>query len=504
MNLLSWIDKLLNKVTMYRLVVYALATYVVLAIGFAFAGKVSASPTELVVSLSAILIAAYVTDRGLGRFLGVPTNMESSLITSLILFLILNPADSLSSALILALAGAIASASKFLIAYNGKHIFNPAAFGAAVLSLTSLGVATWWIGSSIFWPVTLLFGLAVVRKIRRFPLFFVFAAVAIVLQLLLFVQAGRPVADAMQNFLISSPLIFLSTIMLTEPATMPPRRAQQMIYGAIVAVLYVTSWQLGPLVVYPEVALLLGNIFAYAVSPKFRVRLQLKEVRQVSSRVYDFVFQPDRTFKFRPGQYMEWTLPHIPYDSRGNRRTFTIASSPTEADVHLGIKFYEPASLYKASLMDMKPGSVIYASQLSGNFTLNGHEDKKLAFIAGGIGITPFRSMVKYLTDTQKASDIVLLYVVSDAQEFAYVEELKAAAQIGIKTIPIVTDLSYQSAGVVTTKLDAKALSQLLPDYAERTFYVSGPNAMVDGTKQYLHQLKVPTTRIKTDHFSGY
>jgi ferredoxin-NADP reductase len=501
---MNLIDKLLNRFTMYRLVVYALAAYVLAAIGFAFAGKLSASPTELVVSLAVILTAAYVTDRGLGKFLGIPTNMESSLITSMILFLILKPGDSVSSVLILAVAGMIASASKFLIAWNGKHIFNPAALAAAVLSLTSLHATTWWIGSTFFWPITLLFGLAVVRKVRRFPLFLVFVAVTIVLQIVLFVQQGRPVYSSMDTVLLASPLIFLSTIMLTEPATMPPRRGQQMIFGALVAVLYVTGWKIGPLIVYPEVALLIGNIYAYAVSPKFRVRLQLKEIQKVSDRVYDFIFQPERAFKFRPGQYMEWTLPHLPYDSRGNRRTFTIASSPTEPDVHLGIKFYEPASQYKATLMEMKPGSTVYASQMAGNFTLNGNESKKLAFIAGGIGITPFRSMAKYLTDMQKMSDIVLLYVVSDAHEFAYVQELKAASQVGIKTIPIVTDLSYQSASVVTTKFDANAISQLLPDYAERTFYVSGPNAMVDGTKQYLHELGVGTQRIKTDHFSGY
>lgn len=489
---------------MYRLVGYALAVYALWGIGFAFAGRLSSTPTEMVESLFVILLAAYAADRGLGRFLGVPTNMESALITSLILFLILKPADSLSGLLVLALAGALSSASKFLIAYNGKHIFNPAAFAAAVLSLTSLGATTWWVGSSVFWPVTLLLGLAIVRKIRRGPLFIVFVLVSVIVQAALFMHDGRALVSSMQNALIASPFIFLSTIMLTEPATMPPRRNQQMLFGTLVAALYVTGWEVGPVIVYPEVALLIGNLFAYLVSPKFRVRLKLKEVHKVSDRVYNYIFQPDRAFNFLPGQYMEWTLPGIPYDSRGNRRTFTIASSPTESEVLLGIKYYEPASTYKAALMEMKPGDTILASQLAGNFTMHGNAGKKLAFIAGGIGITPFRSMVKYLNDTQRVSDIVLLYVVSDPTEFAYVQELKAAAEFGIRTIPIVSDLSYRGRGVVTAKLNPAVISQLLPDHAERTFYVSGPNAMVDGTRQYLHELGIPRSRIKTDHFSGY
>jgi ferredoxin-NADP reductase len=93
---------------------------------------------------------------------------------------------------------------------------------------------------------------------------------------------------------------------------------------------------------------------------------------------------PDRQFKFLPGQYMEWTLAGVPFDSRGNRRTLTIASSPTEREVHLGLKYYNPPSMYKYTFSKLKPGDWLYASQIAGNFTLNGNERKKLAFIAGG------------------------------------------------------------------------------------------------------------------------
>jgi ferredoxin-NADP reductase len=240
------------------------------------------------------------------------------------------------------------------------------------------------------------------------------------------------------------------------------------------------------------------------VSPKFRVQLQLKEINQVSDRVYDYVFQPDRKFKFLPGQYMEWTLAGVPYDSRGNRRTFTIASSPTESDVHLGLKYHEPSSMYKITLHNLKPGDRLYASQLSGNFTLSGNEGRKLVFIAGGIGITPFRSMIKYLTDKNLQSDIVLLYVVSDPNEFAYIREFKEAASAGVRTVPIVTDPAYRAPGTVNAKVSADLIARAVPDYAERIFYISGPNVMVDATREYLQDLNIPNRHIKTDHFSGY
>ncbi|HSX33250.1 MAG TPA: hypothetical protein VLF91_02860 [Candidatus Saccharimonadales bacterium] len=498
------IDRLLNKISMYRLVVYTLSALAAISVVLALLGRLPSSPTVLVVSLSLLISSAYVTDRSFGRLFHVPTNRESALITALILFLIVQPAHSPADAVALVAAGAVSSASKFLVTWRGKHLFNPAAFAAALLSITGLQATTWWVGSSLFWPWSLVLGLAVVRKVRRFSLFFAFVAVAIAFQLALVLHSHQPIGIAMKHALLASPLIFLSTIMLTEPATMPPRRNLQLVFGALVAALYVGAWKIGPLTLYPEVALLAGNLFAFAVSPKSRIRLKLLEAQKISDRMYNYVFQPDRPLRFLPGQYMEWTLPGVAYDSRGNRRTFTIASSPTEPTVQLGVKYYEPASMYKARLLALKPGDVVYGSQLAGNFTLQGNERKKLAFIAGGIGITPFRSMIKYLTDKHTQADIVLVYVVSTPQEFAYVPELEAAKGIGLRIVPVVTRPGRHLPNAVNASVSADLLAWAVPDYAERLFYISGPNAMVDAAKGFLQALHVPRTRIKTDHFSGY
>lgn len=498
------IDDFLNDITMYRLVVYGLAILSGLGIALSVVGRLSATPVQMLVSLAILLATGYVTDRGLGRLFNTPTNTETWLITGLILFLIVQPADSIVSGLALFVAAGLSNVSKFVFAWHGKHIFNPAALAAAVLSLTGLSAVTWWVGSSLFWPFTLVIGLAIVRKIRRFPLFLTFAVVSIFVQLVLFVHLDQPLVHGMKSALLASPFLFLGTIMLTEPATMPPRRNLQIVFAALVALLYVTAWHLGPLIIYPEVALLIGNIFAFIVSPKFRIRLRLTSIQQISDRVYNYVFMPDRQFSFMPGQYMELTLADVPYDSRGNRRTFTLASSPTEAEVQIGMKYHEPASMWKSTFSRLRLGDVVYASQLAGNFTIQGHERQKLVFVAGGIGITPFRSMIKYLTDTSTKVDIVLLYTVPTANEFAYVREFKQSAAIGVRSVPIVTRADAPLEGVETGRLDAAMLTRLVPDYAKRTFYISGPNAMVDGTKHMLRSLGLKRAQIKTDHFSGY
>jgi ferredoxin-NADP reductase len=498
------IDDFLNSISMYRLVVYGLAGLAGVAILLALAGRLSFSPTGMATSLVLLTSSAYAVNWVFGRIWHVPTNSESWLITALILFLILPPADSVASGLSLLLAGGFSSASKFIFAWRGRHIFNPAALAAALLSLTAINPATWWIGSSALWPFTLVVGLAVVHKIRRQALVGTFIALAIGLQLVMLASGNHEVVPALQHALLASPLIFLASIMLTEPATMPPRRGQQLVFAALIAGLYATAPKLGPLHVYPEVALLLGNLYAFAAAPKYRARLRLREVQRISDRVYNYVFTPDRNFKFLPGQYMEWTLAGVPLDSRGNRRTLTIASSPTEADVQIGVKFYEPASTFKAALSVMKPGDDIYAGQLGGDFTLDGDQKNKLAFIAGGIGITPFRSMIKYLADTQASCDITLLYVLSDPAELAYAGTLQAGGMAGVKLIPVITGRSAPPAGGVAGSLDAELIARLIPDYAERKFYVSGPNAMVDASKRYLRGLGVRRSAIKTDHFTGY
>lgn len=487
------LDDILNRVTMYWLLVYGLGSITLIAIFFATFGLVHFDPAFMLLSLVVLLISVFLSEYLLSLLRDRPMNHESWLITALILFLVLPPARELSSFIPLILAGFLASVSKFLLVWRGKHIFNPAAFAAAVLSLTTLWPASWWVGSNSLWWLVLIFGLLVIRKIRRGKLVLWFAAVAVALQILQFVIDGQLSATNVQHMLIASPLIFLATIMLTEPATMPPRKGQQYIFVTIAALLYATGLSFGSFYVYPEVALLLANLYAFVVTPKLYIALKLEAVEDISNNVKNFVFRPQRKFTFIPGQYMEWTLPHVALDSRGNRRMFTIASSPTEDRVMIGVKFYEPSSSYKKYLRAMKPGSIIHASQLAGSFTMPNDTSKKLLFIAGGIGITPFRSMVRSMLDTNELRDIVLIYAVSNEAEIAYSDIFTEAQQQGITVRPVVGKI-----------LTSELLHELVPDTTERMAFISGPNLMVDEVKQSLTRLGVKRRNIRTDHFSGY
>jgi ferredoxin-NADP reductase/Na+-translocating ferredoxin:NAD+ oxidoreductase RnfD subunit len=484
---------------------WGLRALVAISLAFSFTGVLTVPFWGLVLSSVLLITSTYLTNKLLSYVWRVQTNTESYILTGLILFFVLPPATTPTRAIFIFLAGAIAMASKFIIAYHGKHIFNPAAFSVALLGIFGLLHSNWWVGSSVLWPFVLLFGLLVLRKIRRFYLFGVFAVISLLIIALMGIVQDESLSETLMLAITSSPLLFLGTIMLTEPSTMPARKRDQIVFAAVVAILFATAWNIGGVHIYPEVALVLGNIYAFAVSPKYRLLLRLKEIRPISKQVYDFVFVPDRKPEFEPGQYMEWTLPYQKHDSRGNRRTFSIASSPTEDAVHLGVKFYEPGSTYKTALRNLKPGQGMYAGQIGGEFTLPKDTTEKLVFIAGGIGITPFRSMLKYIIDTGQTRNIVLFYAVSSPDEIAYKEILDEASKHGVQVIQVLGSKEVPAAWTgLTGYVDTALISERVPDYAERTFFVSGPPFMVDAIKRNLHQLHVGRERIVSDYFPGY
>ena len=173
------VDRLLNHVTMYRLVVYGLVGLTGIGLIFSMIGRLSFTPVELLISLLLLFGSAFGTNVLFGHIWDVPVNRETWLITALILLFVLQPADDIASGLALILAGGLSSISKFILAPLGKHIFNPAALAAAFASLLGITTSTWWVGSSALWPFTLILAIMVILKIRRYSLALSFFGTAI-------------------------------------------------------------------------------------------------------------------------------------------------------------------------------------------------------------------------------------------------------------------------------------------------------------------------------------
>jgi ferredoxin-NADP reductase len=266
-------------------------------------------------------------------------------------------------------------------------------------------------------------------------------------------------------------------------------------------------FRIGPFYNTPELALVVGNIFSYLVSPKQKLILHLKEKISLAPGIYNFIFTSPEKLEFSAGQYIEWTLGHNKPDNRGNRRYFTIASSPTEKEIILGAKFYEPSSTFKKKLLAMPAGESVIISQLAGDFTLPKDVNQPVVFIAGGIGVTPFRSMVKYMLDTQQKRPATLFFSNRSYADIVYKDIFdQAEKELGMKVVYAVNDLKGAPVGWKghVGFVDEALIKASLPEYNKAIFYVSGPHVMVDAFQKTLSKMGVPRTRVRTDFFPGY
>lgn len=498
---MKYIDTFLNSITMYRLLLYYLILLVAISEIFSFFHFLPFGPFALFLSTILLVGICWIENKIFSYIFRVQTNVESVYISALILVLIITP----NSIVFLLSAALITIASKYVVNINKKHIFNPVAFGVWGGSLLTAQYASWWVGTAIMLPFILIGGLLIVRKLRREDMVFTFFIVAVLTILGFDVLQKSDLLVSLKKILLDTPIIFFASVMLTEPLTTPSTKFLQSVYGGIVGILFSPEIHLGNFYTTPETALLLGNIFSYLVSPKVRLRLVLKGKIQITQNIFNFTFSATQKFSFLPGQYMEWTLSHPKTDSRGNRRYFTIASSPTEKDIMLGVRFNVNGSTFKDALSHLSEKSEIIASQITGDFVMPKDRKRKLVFIAGGIGVTPFRSMVKYLIDTKDKRDIIILYTAKNISEFAYKDIFDdAVKKIGVKVIYTITDAKNIPANWEghTGRINGSLIEKEIPDFKERMFYLSGPNTMLESFEKTLK--KIGVSHIIKDYFPGF
>lgn len=508
MHIFSKIDNFLNSITMYRLVMHGLLALAFISILLSVFGFIYYSFTSLLFSLFILLGVCYGTNRLFAKIFKAPTNLESPFISGLILFFIMAPAQSFNDVKFLVIAGTLAMLSKYVLAYHSKHIFNPVAISALIIGILGSGNVIWWVANKPLFPFVLILSLLVVRKLKRFSLFLSFFITAFsILFLNQYLENSASIKEIIALVLISWPIIFFAGIMLTEPLTTPPKKETRIAYGIIVGILFSIHFNFGIIYSTPELALVVGNIFAYIFSFKNRLYLSLLEKKEIAKNIFEFSFKPNRKFKFQAGQYLEFTLDHDKPDQRGERRYFTIASSPTEENIKIGIKYTPEGSTFKKNLLALNIKNTIVAGGLNGNFVLPEANDGKMVFIAGGIGVTPFRSMVQYMNDLEDKREVVLFYNVKSEEEIAYRDIFEQAKKkLNLKVIYVLSsseeNKNWQGeVGLINKEMLFRYIDK---DVSEYDFYLSGPNAMVSNYKKLIEQMGVQNNKIHTDYFPGY
>ena len=364
--MITKLDSLLDRITTYRLVLYVLLGLLGIAIVLGFFRLLPFTPLALLISTAFLELMCWAANTILARVLNVPTNVESAFITGLILALILDPARTPDDLQFLGWAAILAMSSKYVLALNKQHLFNPAAVAVVITSFVLHESASWWVGTASMLPAVLLGGMLVVRKLRQEELVGWFLATALATVSVVSLVQRVAISRELEQLLVASPVFFVAAIMLTEPLTLPPTRDLKRIYGALIGLLIVPQVHIGALYSTPELALVVGNVFSYLVSPKLKVALKLKRKARLSSDIVDFTFTTSRHMTFAPGQYLELTLGHDHPDARGNRRYFTIASSPTEQTLHLGVRFSPKGSSFKTAMYALDGRSKVLGGQVAG------------------------------------------------------------------------------------------------------------------------------------------
>lgn len=232
------------------------------------------------------------------------------------------------------------------------------------------------------------------------------------------------------------------------------------------------------------------------------------EKEKVTKDTYSFYFdQAELGLDFLPGQYIRMTLDIKNPDNRGDSRFFTIASSPLEKNyIMITTKIIE--SSFKKRLMELNNGEKVKFFGPIGGFVLDGEEKDRRVFLAGGIGITPFHSMVVYAHAKELSIPITLLVSFSTVEDIVFKEELDniASKDPHIKVIYTVTHLEKSKlkwkgeTGMISEDL----IKKYIPNILEPQYFIVGPPAMVTAIEEVVRNMGVANDKIFIENFTGY
>lgn len=213
--------------------------------------------------------------------------------------------------------------------------------------------------------------------------------------------------------------------------------------------------------------------------------------RQVAAKnIITFYFKPERPVRYTAGQFIELYLPHDTEDARGHKRWFTLSSAPEDNLLSITTKFSERSSSFKKTLRELQPGTELKMVSPMGDFVLPKNKAIPLLFVAGGIGCTPYHSMIKHLQNTGEKRDLKLLYAARSEEEIAFGEDFEKLGDNFITLVgePLTTEKILETAG----------------DNENLHIYLSGPEPMVEKFDKELKEKGFGENRIHGDFFPNY
>lgn len=207
---------------------------------------------------------------------------------------------------------------------------------------------------------------------------------------------------------------------------------------------------------------------------------------------------------FKPGQYFFVTLPTLHYpDERGNKRHFSVVNSPNEKGVLINTTRIRDTG-FKKTLKELKVGSPVEVGPITGSFILPENTRRPLVFIAAGIGITPFMSMLKFITEEKLSYKVTLIYSNRDKISTPFLEELEDLSKKNQKIKLVFTMTQDQGWNGEKRRIDAQFINDYTAGLKNPYYFVAGPPDTVEAIVEVLHKAGVEQADINADNFSGY
>ncbi len=234
---------------------------------------------------------------------------------------------------------------------------------------------------------------------------------------------------------------------------------------------------------------------------------KLMKREEVAEVTMSFHFDKPRGFQFRPGQCADLTLVNPPEtDGEGNTRTFSIVSPPYAQELVFATRMRNSA--FKRVLRTVPLGTEVGLDGPMGSFTLHKNVAKPGVFLTGGIGITPFLSILRQVAREELSYHLYLFYSNRRPEDAAFMDTLRELTTVrpGIRFIPTMTNMAksqWQWTGE-TGHIDRAMLEKHLPTLQGPIYYIAGPPGMVTALRQVLAAADVDEDDIRSEEFGGY
>lgn len=222
--------------------------------------------------------------------------------------------------------------------------------------------------------------------------------------------------------------------------------------------------------------------------------LRLKHKHNETLDTITFVFESDKPVTWQAGQYGIYRLEHPNADDRKSRRFFTIAAPPFEGTPQITTRITEKRSTFKTALNALEIGGEIELVKVGGDFVMEDPAAQHV-MIAGGIGITPYHSIIRQLDHDGSPINVTLLYA-NRTEDFVFK--------------PVLDEITSRHESfkvkyfVEPQRIDAEAFRAASANLTDPTYWISGPEPMVEAFEKLLDELGITKDRIKTDFFPGY